>query len=76
MDPDLVITVLFVCEVVLAALVFAFFVLHETHKGHAATASAPRVESAASCSTASESKCERSRWSARRCFGRSLPMRR
>ena len=41
MDPDLVITVLFVCEVVLAALVFAFFVLHEAHKGHAATASAP-----------------------------------
>jgi hypothetical protein len=41
MDPDLVITALFVCEVVLAALVFAFFVLHETHKGHAATASAP-----------------------------------
>ena len=40
MDPDLVITVLFVCEVVLAALVFAFFVLHEAHKGHAATASA------------------------------------
>jgi len=40
-DPDLVITVLFVCEVVLAALVFAFFVLHEAHKGHAATASAP-----------------------------------
>ena len=41
MDPDLVITVAFVCEVVLFALVFAFFVVHETHRGHAERATAP-----------------------------------
>ncbi|HET6683306.1 MAG TPA: hypothetical protein VFG75_06385 [Gaiella sp.] len=39
MDPDLAITIGFVCEVLLFALAFAFYVAHEAH---AQTAAAPR----------------------------------
>ena len=42
MDPDLALTIGFVCEVLLFALVFAFYVAHEVHKVHAQTAAAPR----------------------------------
>jgi hypothetical protein len=41
MDPDLAITIAFVCEVLLFALVFAFYVVHEAHKAHAEHATAP-----------------------------------
>jgi hypothetical protein len=42
MDPDLAITIGFVCEVLLFALAFAFYVAHEAHEDHAQTAAAPR----------------------------------
>ena len=42
MDPDLAITICFVSEVVLFALVFAFYLAHEAHNNaHAERATAP-----------------------------------
>ncbi len=41
MDPDLAITIAFVCEVLLFALAFTFYVVHETHRAHAERATAP-----------------------------------
>ena len=36
MDPDLAITICFVCEVFVFALAFAFYVAHEAHAKRAA----------------------------------------
>lgn len=41
MDPDLAITICFVLEVILFALGFAVYVVHESHQGHAESATAP-----------------------------------
>jgi hypothetical protein len=41
MDPDLAITVAFVGEVLLFALVFTWYVVHEAHKAHAESATDP-----------------------------------
>jgi hypothetical protein len=41
MDADLAITIGFVGEVLLFALVFALYVVHEAHKPHAERATAP-----------------------------------
>jgi hypothetical protein len=41
MDPDLAITICFCLEVLLFALVFAFYVSHEAHKAHAQSETAP-----------------------------------
>jgi hypothetical protein len=41
MDPDLAITIAFVCEVVLFALVFAVYVVHEARKAHAQSTTVP-----------------------------------
>ena len=45
MDPDLAITISFVFEVVLFALVFAFYLAHEAHNAHAERATAPERRS-------------------------------
>ena len=42
MDPDLAITIAFVGEVILFALVFALYVLHEAAKAHVDSARDPR----------------------------------
>jgi hypothetical protein len=41
MDPDVAITIAFVGEVLLFALVFTFYVVHEVHKAHAESATTP-----------------------------------
>ena len=41
MDPDLAITIGFSLEVLLFALVFTFYVMHEVHDAHAKRATAP-----------------------------------
>jgi hypothetical protein len=38
MDPDLAITIAFVGEVLVFALVFTFYVVREAHKAHAESA--------------------------------------
>jgi hypothetical protein len=40
MDPDLAITIAFVGEVLVFALVFAFYFVHEAHTAHAESATA------------------------------------
>ena len=41
MDPDLAITIAFVGEGLLFALAFTVYVVHETHKAHAESATDP-----------------------------------
>ena len=44
MDPDLAITICFVLVVLLFALGFAFYGVHEIHRSHAESATAPEAQ--------------------------------